>query len=44
MEPGPVHVGFVVDKVAFERVFILILHYSPVSIIPLIYYICISFI
>jgi hypothetical protein len=32
--PGPVHVGFVVDKVALGHFFIRFLRFSPVSIIP----------
>jgi hypothetical protein len=44
MEPGPVHMGFVVDKVALEEVFILILQSSYVNIISLMFHTCISFI
>jgi len=44
MDPGLVHVRFVVDKVALEQVFILVLQSSPVNIILLIFHICISFI
>jgi hypothetical protein len=41
--PGSVHVGFMVDKVALGHVFLLVLRFSPVNIIPpwlsiLIYY------
>jgi hypothetical protein len=32
--PGSAHVGFVVDKVALRQVFVLVLLFSPVSIIP----------
>jgi hypothetical protein len=32
--PRPVHVGFVVDKVAMGQVFLQVLRYSPVSIVP----------
>jgi len=32
--PGSVHVGFVVDKVALGQVFLRVLRFSPVSIIP----------
>jgi hypothetical protein len=34
MEPEPVHVGFVTDKVTLEQVFIPVLQSSPVNIIP----------
>jgi hypothetical protein len=30
----PVHVGFVVDKVALGQVFVGVLHSSPVTVIP----------
>jgi hypothetical protein len=33
-DPGSVHVGFVVDKVALEQVFPRVLRFSPVSFIP----------
>jgi hypothetical protein len=33
-DPGWVHVGFVVDKVALGQVFPLLLLFSPVSFIP----------
>jgi hypothetical protein len=32
--PGSIHVGFVVDKVAVGQVFLRVLRFSPVSIIP----------
>jgi hypothetical protein len=32
--PGPVHVGFVVDKVVLGQVFLQLLLFYPVSIIP----------
>jgi hypothetical protein len=32
--PGSVHVGFVVDKVALGQVFSRVLRFSPVSFIP----------
>jgi hypothetical protein len=32
--PGSVHVGFVVDKVALGQVFLRVLPFYPVSIIP----------
>jgi hypothetical protein len=32
--PGSVHVGFVVDKMALEQVFLQVLRFSPVNIIP----------
>jgi hypothetical protein len=32
--PGSVHVGFVVDKVALGQVFLRVLRFSPVIIIP----------
>jgi hypothetical protein len=32
--PGSVHVGFVVDKVALGQVFLQVLRFSSVSIIP----------
>jgi hypothetical protein len=32
--PGPVHVGFVVNKVAFRQVLLQVLWSFPVSIIP----------
>jgi hypothetical protein len=31
--PGSVHVGFVVDKVAFEQFFLRVVEFSPVNII-----------
>jgi hypothetical protein len=34
--PGSVHVGFVVDKVVLGRVFLRVLRFSPVSVIPLV--------
>jgi hypothetical protein len=38
-DPGSVHVGFVVDKVALVQVFPRVLRFSPVSFIPpLLYY------
>jgi hypothetical protein len=33
-DPGPVHVGFVVDKVALGQVFPRVLRFSPVNFIP----------
>jgi hypothetical protein len=33
-EPGSIHVGFVVDRVALGQVFLRDLRFSPVSIIP----------
>ena len=33
-DPGSVHVGFVVDKVALGQVFPRVLRFSPVSFIP----------
>jgi hypothetical protein len=33
--PGSVRVGFVMDKVAVGQVFLQVLHFSPVNIIPL---------
>jgi hypothetical protein len=33
-DPGSVHVGFVVDKVALEQVFPRVLRFSPVNFIP----------
>jgi hypothetical protein len=37
--PGPVHVGFVVDKVALGQVFPRVLRFSPVNFIsPLLHY------
>jgi hypothetical protein len=30
----PIHVGFVVDKVALENIFLPVLQFFPVSIIP----------
>jgi hypothetical protein len=33
-DPGPVHVGFVVVKVALGQVFPRVLQFSPVSFIP----------
>jgi hypothetical protein len=33
-DPGSVHVGFVVDKVALGQVFLRVLRFSPVSFIP----------
>jgi hypothetical protein len=35
-DPGSVHVGFVVDKVALGQVFPRVLRFSPVNIIPLV--------
>jgi hypothetical protein len=32
--PGSIHVGFVVDKVALGQVFLRVLRFSPVNIIP----------
>jgi hypothetical protein len=32
--PGSIHVGFVVDKVALAQVFLRVLRFSPVNIIP----------
>jgi hypothetical protein len=32
--PGSVHVGFVVDKVALRQVFLRVLRFSPVNLIP----------
>jgi hypothetical protein len=33
-DPGPVHVGFVVDKVALGQVFPRVVRFSPVDFIP----------
>jgi hypothetical protein len=33
-DPGSVHVGFVVDKVALGHVFLRVLRFSPVNFIP----------
>ena len=33
-DPGSVHLGFVVDKVAVGQVFLRILRFSPVNFIP----------
>jgi hypothetical protein len=33
-EPRSLHVGFVVDNVALRQVFLQVLQFSPVSIIP----------
>jgi hypothetical protein len=33
-DPGSVHVGFVVDKVALGHVFLGVLRFSPVSFVP----------
>jgi hypothetical protein len=33
-DPGSVHVGFVVDKVALGQVFLRVLRFSPVNFIP----------
>jgi hypothetical protein len=33
-DPGLVHVGFVVDKVALGQVFPRVLRFSPVNLIP----------
>jgi hypothetical protein len=33
-DPGSVHVGFVVNKVALGQVFVRVLRFSPVSFIP----------
>jgi hypothetical protein len=35
-DPGSVHVGFVVDKVALGQVFPRVLRFSPVDFIPLV--------
>jgi hypothetical protein len=32
--PGSIHAGFVVDKVALGQVFLRVLRFSPVSVIP----------
>jgi hypothetical protein len=32
--PGPVHVGFMVDKVALGQVFLRVLRLSPVNLFP----------
>jgi hypothetical protein len=32
--PGSVHVGFVVDKVALGHVFLPVIRFSPVNFIP----------
>jgi hypothetical protein len=32
--PGSVHMGFVVDNVALEQVFLLVIRFFPVSVIP----------
>jgi hypothetical protein len=32
--PGSIHVGFVVDKVALGQVFLWVLRFFPVNIIP----------
>jgi hypothetical protein len=32
--PGSIHVGFVVDKMALGQVFLRVLRFSPVNIIP----------
>jgi hypothetical protein len=32
--PGPVHVGFVVDKVALGQVSVRVIQFSPVGLIP----------
>jgi hypothetical protein len=37
-DPGPVHVGFVVDKVALVQVFTRVCRFSPVSFIPPVLY------
>jgi hypothetical protein len=37
--PGSVNVGFVVDKVTLEQVFLQVLQFSPVSIMALHIYI-----
>jgi hypothetical protein len=34
LAPGSIHVGFVVGKVALGQVFLRVLRFSPVSIIP----------
>jgi hypothetical protein len=34
LAPGSIHVGFVVDKVALGQVFLQVLRFSPVTIIP----------
>jgi hypothetical protein len=41
--PGSIHVGFVVDKVVLVQVFLRVLQFSPVSIIPPSFSILISF-
>jgi hypothetical protein len=33
-DPGSVHVGFVVDKVALGQVFLQVLRFSPINFIP----------
>jgi hypothetical protein len=32
--PGPINVGFVVDKVALGQVFLRVIPFSPVNIVP----------
>jgi hypothetical protein len=34
LRPGSIQVGFVVDKVALDQVFLRVLRFSPVNIIP----------
>jgi hypothetical protein len=34
LAPGSIHVGLVVDKVALGQVFLRVLRFSPVNIIP----------
>jgi hypothetical protein len=39
LDPGSVHVGFVVDKVTLGQVFLRVLRFSPVSfILPVLHY------
>jgi hypothetical protein len=38
LDPGSVHVGFVVDKAALGQVFPRVLRFSPVNIIPLVFH------
>jgi hypothetical protein len=33
-EPGSVHMGFVVDKVALGQIFLRVLRHPPVNIVP----------
>jgi hypothetical protein len=37
-DPGSVHVGFVVDKVALKQVFLRVHRFSPVNFIPPVLY------